>query len=97
MQPTELMVCTQHAPPIGGAFVVPAPPLPLVPHALKPEILMEAIALLATAVPLALVVALLCATVVCLAAICRAHRTDVVAVVQALPDLALALLRRRRP
>lgn len=58
---------------------------------------MNTLALLATAVPLALIVALLCATVVCLAAICRAHRTDVVAVVRALPDLALALLRRRRP
>ncbi|WP_326679917.1 hypothetical protein [Streptomyces sp. NBC_01237] len=40
---------------------------------------------------------LLCVTVVCVVAICRAHQTDVVAVVLALPELALALLRRRRP
>jgi hypothetical protein len=40
---------------------------------------------------------LLCGTAVCIVAICRAHRTDVVAVVRALPELALALVRRRRP
>ncbi|MFC5170629.1 hypothetical protein [Streptomyces mutomycini] len=39
---------------------------------------------------------LLCATAVCIVAICRAHRTDVVAVVRALPELALTLVRRRR-
>ncbi|MFI5474563.1 hypothetical protein ACIA6D_30540 [Streptomyces cacaoi] len=57
---------------------------------------MDALALLATAVPLGLVVALLCITTVCVVAILRAHRSDVVAVVRALPALAAALLRRRR-
>ncbi|WP_405668314.1 hypothetical protein OG379_39470 [Streptomyces sp. NBC_01166] len=39
---------------------------------------------------------LLCATAVCIVALCRAHQGDVVAVVRALPELALTLARRRR-
>ncbi|MFC8270805.1 hypothetical protein ACFUIZ_34590 [Streptomyces cinereoruber] len=43
-----------------------------------------------------LCVALVCATAVCVTAILRAHRSDVVAVVKALPELAATLLRWRR-
>ena len=92
MQPTELLFCHQHAPPIGGAFVVPAPPLPLVPHALNRRSLMDALTLAAA---LVLALALLCSTVVCIVAICRAHRADVVAVLRALPGIVTALLRRK--
>ncbi|MFJ5725018.1 hypothetical protein [Streptomyces sp. NPDC093149] len=51
----------------------------------------------ATTITLALGLALVpvCAAVVCVVAICRARRSDVVAVVRALPGLAAALLRRR--
>ncbi|MFC8496025.1 hypothetical protein ACFUJU_35560 [Streptomyces sp. NPDC057235] len=43
-----------------------------------------------------LCVALVCATAVCVTAILRVHRSDVVAVVKALPELAATLLRWRR-
>ncbi|NXY99543.1 hypothetical protein HYE82_35265 [Streptomyces sp. BR123] len=46
--------------------------------------------------PLLLVVGLLCAALVCVVALCRAHRTDTVAVVRALPELAATFLRYRR-
>jgi hypothetical protein len=49
----------------------------------------------AAAVPLVLGLALLCATLVCLVAILRAHRSDVVTVIGALPRLVAALLRRK--
>lgn len=38
--------------------------------------------------PVLLAVGIVCATVVCVVALCRAHRTDTVAVVRALPELA---------
>ena len=42
--------------------------------------------------------AILCATLVCTVALLRANRSDVVAVVRALPELAATLIRyRRRP
>ncbi|TFE54713.1 hypothetical protein E3E14_07225 [Streptomyces sp. ICN441] len=48
--------------------------------------------------PVLIVVGIACATIVCIVAICRAHRTDTVAVLKALPELAATLLRyRRRP
>ncbi|MFJ4343229.1 hypothetical protein [Streptomyces sp. NPDC088915] len=50
-----------------------------------------AVALLAV-----LCIAILCATVVCVTAILRAHRSDVVAVIRALPELAATLMRWRR-
>ncbi|MFD3334655.1 hypothetical protein ACFWV1_18650 [Streptomyces sp. NPDC058700] len=43
-----------------------------------------------------LCVALLCATAVCMTALLRAHRSDVVAVIRALPELAATLMRWRR-
>ncbi|MFD3940238.1 hypothetical protein ACFWSP_35435 [Streptomyces sp. NPDC058618] len=43
-----------------------------------------------------LLTSLLCATVVCVVALSRAHRTDVVAVVRALPELIAAFIRYRR-
>ncbi|GGT60112.1 hypothetical protein GCM10010271_74110 [Streptomyces kurssanovii] len=46
--------------------------------------------------PLILGVGILCAAVVCIVALCRAHRTDTVAVVKALPELAATFLRYRR-
>ncbi|MFB7411388.1 hypothetical protein ACFCZ2_29835 [Streptomyces sp. NPDC056202] len=39
---------------------------------------------------------ILCAAAVCVVALFRAHRTDTVAVVRALPELAATLLRLRR-
>lgn len=46
--------------------------------------------------PLLITVGVLCVTVVCIVALCRAHRTDTVAVVKALPELAATFLRYRR-
>ncbi|MFD7324190.1 hypothetical protein ACFV9D_24325 [Streptomyces sp. NPDC059875] len=41
---------------------------------------------------------IMCAAVVCVVALFRAHRTDTVAVVKALPELTATILRlRRRP
>lgn len=48
------------------------------------------------AVPLILALGVICLTVVCVVALLRAHRTDTVSVVRALPDLAAVFLRRRR-
>ncbi|MFE0733924.1 hypothetical protein [Streptomyces sp. NPDC058855] len=45
---------------------------------------------------LALCLAILAAVAVSITAILRAHRSDVVAVVRALPDLAATLMRWRR-
>ncbi|MFF5428126.1 MULTISPECIES: hypothetical protein [Streptomyces] len=48
------------------------------------------------AVLVLLALAILSATIVSVTAILRAHRSDVVAVVRALPDLAATLMRWRR-
>lgn len=65
----------------------------LPPHALNQETPMDYIAFAAA---LVIGLGLLCATSVCIVAIRRAERTDVVAVVRALPELALTIARRRR-
>jgi hypothetical protein len=50
------------------------------------------------ALPWILGLGVLCAAIVCVVALCRAHRSDTVAVVRALPELAATFLRyRRRP
>ncbi|MFC5174979.1 hypothetical protein [Streptomyces mutomycini] len=46
--------------------------------------------------PLILVVGIVFAAVVCIVALCRANRSDTVAVVRALPELAATFLRYRR-
>ncbi|MFD8663571.1 hypothetical protein ACFV1V_33850 [Streptomyces globisporus] len=51
---------------------------------------------IALAAALVIGLAVFCATVVCVVALCRAQRTDVVAVVRELPELAHTLARRRR-
>ncbi|MEW2556130.1 hypothetical protein AB0957_30955 [Streptomyces zhihengii] len=48
------------------------------------------------ALPLILALGVICVTVVCVVALLRAHRTDTVSVVRALPELAAVFLRRRR-
>jgi hypothetical protein len=51
---------------------------------------------LALAAAVTIGLGMICATAVCIVAIHRAERGDVVAVVRALPELALTLARRRR-
>ncbi|MFE3866131.1 hypothetical protein ACFXPT_37830 [Streptomyces goshikiensis] len=53
----------------------------------------------AAATPALVALAIVCAAaLVCIVAICRAHRSETVMVVRALPELAATLLRyRRRP
>lgn len=52
--------------------------------------------LLTLVLPLTLCLGLICAAVVCVVALSRAHRTDTVDVVRALPELAAVFLRFRR-
>ncbi|MFD5427698.1 hypothetical protein [Streptomyces sp. NPDC127084] len=46
--------------------------------------------------PLLIAMGIVCAAIVCIVAICRAHRTDTVAVLKALPELTAAFLRYRQ-
>ncbi|MET7584245.1 hypothetical protein ACFCZ5_09935 [Streptomyces microflavus] len=56
---------------------------------------MDYVALLAAALPITLLLALLCVTLICLVAILRANRRDVVQVLNSLPNIISAMLRRK--